>query len=214
MIRRPEFITLLGSAAAGWPLAARAQQTAMPVIGFLNPTSPDVFADELRAFHRGLKETGYVDGDNVATAYRWAENQVDRLPALAAELVRRKVAVIASTGSPSVAFAAKAATATIPIVFIINEDPVGLGLVASLSRPGGNLTGVNILSAEVVAKRLELLHELVPRASRVAGLVDPANAATAESTLRQLESAGRAWECKSGCSMPAPAARLTRLSQR
>jgi putative ABC transport system substrate-binding protein len=190
-VKRREFITLIGGAAT-WPVAARAQQAAMPVIGFLNPTSPDVFADELRAFHRGLKETGYVDGDNVATAYRWAENQVDRLPALAAELVRRKVAVIASTGSPSVAFAAKAATTTIPIVFIVNEDPVGLGLVASLARPGGNLTGVNILSAEVVAKRLELLRELVPRASRVAGLVDPANAAGAESTLRQLESAGRA----------------------
>jgi putative ABC transport system substrate-binding protein len=191
-MQRREFIAIVGGVAAAWPRAALAQQSAMPVIGFLNPTSPDVFADELRAFHRGLKETGYVDGDNVAIAYRWAENQVDRLPALAGELVRRKVAVIASTGSPSVAFAAKGATVTIPIVFIINEDPVGLGLVASLARPGGNLTGVNILSGELVAKRLELLRELVPRASRVAGLVDPANAATAESTLRQLESAGHA----------------------
>src|SRR5262245_24004831 len=191
-MNRREFITLLGGAAATWPFAARAQQGALPVIGFLNTTAPEVFADELRAFHRGLKEAGFVEGDNVATLYRWAEGEVDRLPALAADLVNRKVAVIASAGSAAAAFAAKAATATIPIVFIVNEDPVRLGLVASLASPGGNLTGTNVLTGEVMAKRLELLRELAPGMARVAVLVDPANAQATEVTLRQLKPAAGA----------------------
>jgi putative ABC transport system substrate-binding protein len=192
-MRRRELIALLGGAAAAsslsWPLAARAQQ-AMPVMGFLGPTSPDVFADRLRGLHRGLKETGYVEGENLVIAYRWAEGQFDRLPALAAELVRRQVAVIA-TGATSAAFAAKAATTTIPALFVIPEDPVGLGLVASLARPGGNMTGVNLLSAEVVAKRLELLRELIPGAARVAVLINPADAKTSVSTLRDVDQAAR-----------------------
>jgi len=184
-MNRREFITLLGGATA-WPLAARAQQPAMPVVGFLNPASSDTTADFLRAFRQD------VEGENVAIAYRWAENQFDRLPELAADLVRRKVVVIAATGGPPSTLAAKAATTTIPIVFLVGEDPVRLGLVASLARAGGNVTGINFLSTELTAKRLELLHAMVPTAVRVAVLVNPANATNTETTLRDVEPAARA----------------------
>ena len=190
-MRRREFITLLGGAAVAWPLAARAQQAAMPVIGFLGGTSPDTFADRLRALRQGLKDTGYVEGENVAIEYRWAENQNDRLPELATELVRRKVAVIVATGGNTSAFAAKAVTTTTPIVFGVGEDPVKLGLVASLARPGSNLTGINFFSNELTTKRLELLRELLPGVARVAVLVNPANATNTETTLRDVESAAR-----------------------
>jgi putative ABC transport system substrate-binding protein len=190
-MRRREFLGLVGGAASVWPLAAHAQEPAMPVIGFLHPTSPDTNADRMRAFRQGLKDTGYIEGANLTIEYRWAEGQFDRLPGLAAELVRRQVVVmVATTGSAPAA--AKAATTVIPIVFAVGEDPVALGLVASLARPGGNLTGVNFFNYELVAKRLELLRELVPAAANVAVLVNPTNTINAETTLRGVNAAARA----------------------
>jgi putative ABC transport system substrate-binding protein len=188
-VKRRRFITLLGGAAAAWPLAARAQQAAMPVVGFLGASSSETNVDRMRAFHQGLKETGYVEGDNVTVLYRWAENHLDRLPELAADLVRRPVAILATWGNAP-ALAAKAATKTIPIVFGVSEDPVRFGLVASLARPGGNSTGVNFFTSELAAKRLELLRALVPEAVNVAVLVDPAVPPTA-TTLQEVAAAGR-----------------------
>jgi putative ABC transport system substrate-binding protein len=189
-VRRRQFITLLGGAAA-WPLAAHAQQPAMPVIGFLYSQSPEGSTESLRGFRQGLKDAGFLEGENLTIEYRWAENQTDRLPALADDLVRRRVALIAAMDSPS-ALPAKTASTTIPIVFSVGEDPVKLGLVASLARPGGNLTGVNFFAAELTSKRLELLRELAPGAARIAVLVNPANAEITEPTLRDVEPAARA----------------------
>jgi putative ABC transport system substrate-binding protein len=189
-VRRREFISLLGGAAAAWPRTARAQRAAMPVIGFLNSETPDLFAYLVRAFRQGLGQSGFVDGDNVAIEYRWAHGQYDRLPALVADLIRRQVDVIAAN-SPAPVMAAKAATTTIPIVFATGYDPVAAGLVTSLARPGGNLTGVTSLTAEVGPKRVELLRELVPTATSIALLVNPAAGALRETISTDLQAAAR-----------------------
>src|SRR5205809_476140 len=190
-MRRRDFVTLLGGAAA-WPLAARAQQPAMPVVGFVGGRSTESSARFGAAFRKALNETGYVEGQNVMVEYHWLDGQYDRLPSLMADLVSRHVAVIATPGFANGALAAKAATTTIPIVFGVGEDPVKLGLVTSLARPGGNATGINLLSAEVAAKRLGFLHDLVPRAGRIAVLVNPTNSSTAEATLLDIPEAARA----------------------
>jgi putative ABC transport system substrate-binding protein len=179
-MRRREFIKGIARSATVWPLAARAQQPAIPVVGLLDQRSPDELADRLRGFRQGLRDSGFVEGQNLAIEYRWAENKLERLPDLAADLVRRQVAVIAATSGFSAALAAKAATTKIPVVFIVSDDPVKLGLVVNLARPDGNLTGINFFSGELVPKRLELLHELVPGATRVLVLVSPPNAEYAE----------------------------------
>jgi len=185
---RRAFVALVGGAAAAWPFAVQAQQPAMPVIGLLDHRAPDAMADRLRAFREGLRGAGFVEGQNAAIEYRWAENEVDRLPALATDLVRRQVNVIVAPGGLPPTLAAKAATSIIPIVFVIASDPVRLSLVTSLARPGGNLTGINFLTGELTAKRLELLRELVPKATRVAVLI---NATNLENTERDIETAAR-----------------------
>ena len=189
-MRRRDFITAIGGAVGAWPLAARAQRTAMPVIGFLDPrSSPDSFSGQIAGFHRSLKDIGFVEHENVAIEFAWGHDQFDRLPGLAAELVRRPVAVLVASGGSRVAVVVKAATTTTPIVFAVAQDPVKLGLVASIPRPGGNATGINYFNVELYAKRLELLRMLLPQAARVAVLVNPTDAATMEATLREVKSA-------------------------
>jgi putative ABC transport system substrate-binding protein len=190
-MRRRDFIKVVAGSAAAWPLAVRAQQPTMPVIGFLGSESPDLFAGRLRAFRQGLDEAGFVESRNVAIEYRWARGEYDRLPVLAADLVRQSVTVMVATTTPAL-LAAKAATTTIPIVFLTGSDPVEAGLVASLNRPGGNMTGVSNLTVETGAKQMELLHELVPAATLIALLVNPANPVLADTLSRDLQAAARA----------------------
>jgi putative tryptophan/tyrosine transport system substrate-binding protein len=190
-MRRREFVAGLGSAAA-WPVVARAQQPALPVVAFVNASTAEASAAKAAAFRRGLTEAGYIDGQNVTIEYHWLEGQLLRLPVLMADLVRRRVAVIATPGTVTAAIAAKRATATIPIVFGVGDDPVKLGLVASLARPGGNATGINFFTQEITAKRLGLLHEMVPKAVRIAVLVNPASGPSAEATSREAEDGARA----------------------
>jgi len=191
-VKRREFNALVAGAAAAWPLAARAQQPAMPIVAFVNPAERDGIPPRyVAAFRKGLSDTGYVEGQNVAVEYHWLEGRYDRLPAMMADLIRRQVAVIATPGGSPTALAAKTATTMIPIVFGVAEDPVSIGLVANLARPGGNATGINFFLGELVAKRLGLLHDLVPQAARLAVLVNPANALTAEATLRGVPEAAR-----------------------
>jgi ABC-type uncharacterized transport system substrate-binding protein len=189
-MKRRQFITLLGGAVVAWPLAARAQQTALPAIGFLSSETPSGYGFRAAAFRQGLSEAGYVEGRNVAIEYRWAQGNNDRLPALAAELVRHPVAVIIAAGTAST-LAAMAATTTIPIVFSMAADPVAEGLVANLARPGGNATGVNNLSAELVQKEMEKLHQMVPTATGIAALVNPTNPTLAEPAAKEAQAAGR-----------------------
>jgi putative tryptophan/tyrosine transport system substrate-binding protein len=189
-VKRRDFITLLGGAAATWPLAARAQQPAIPQVGFLGSDSPELFAERLHAWRQGLREGGYTQSQNVAIEYRWAEGRNDRLPALALDLVRRPLTAIVTSTTPST-LAVKAATSTLPIVFFVAGDPVALGLVASLNRPGGNLTGITTLTVEVGSKWLQLLHELIPTAKSFALLVNPTSSALAEVQSRDLQAAAR-----------------------
>jgi putative ABC transport system substrate-binding protein len=189
-LKRREFITLLSGTAAAWPLAARAQQPAMPVVGFLDTRSSDGMTSRLASFRQGLKDVGLVEGENVTIIYRWAEDRVDRLPDMARDLAHQAT-VIVTTGGPPAAFAAKAATTKVPIVFLVGDDPVRLGLVSSLARPGGNLTGINMLENELESKRLQFLHQLVPQARRIVVLVNPASVNNMETTLRDVEVAAR-----------------------
>jgi putative ABC transport system substrate-binding protein len=190
-MRRRDFIKVVASSAVTWPRAARAQQPAIPVIGYLDSRSPEAVQNRLRGFHQGLKEAGYIEGENVTILYRWADDRTDRLPLLAAELVSRSVAAIFTAGIPS-ALAAKAATTTIPIIFVVGSDPVQIGLATSLSRPGGNLTGIDVFTAQIGAKRLEVLRDLLPHATRIGVVVNPADAGATDVQLKELDAAALA----------------------